>query len=132
MTTNDDTPQTFGDMHDHRRDPGPIGEEDDAAFPAFRGWAGWRDRVEPVAPHDDYPRSSFSPCEPAVMEPLPDLEEPTVAPALPAALPPNLILPQETPWQENLAKPSAPAISPGGLSSGSRSLTEVSPSTGYW
>jgi MinD-like ATPase involved in chromosome partitioning or flagellar assembly len=62
---NNDTPQIFGDdAHDYPPDPGPFPEHDDDAFPAFRGWAGWDDRVEPLAPGDDYPQPSFSPHEP--------------------------------------------------------------------
>jgi MinD-like ATPase involved in chromosome partitioning or flagellar assembly len=54
---NNDTPQVFGeDTHGY---PPPAGHEDGEDFPAFRGWAGWGDRVEPVAP-DDYPPPSFS------------------------------------------------------------------------
>ncbi len=65
MTTNNDTPQIFGDdTHDHPQDPGPFAtEHDDDAFPPFRGWAGWGDRVEPVAPDGDYPEPSLSPYE---------------------------------------------------------------------
>ena len=62
---NNDTPQVFGeDTHDHAQDPGPFPDQfpdqDGEDFPAFRGWAGWGERVEPVAPDDDYPPSSFS------------------------------------------------------------------------
>jgi MinD-like ATPase involved in chromosome partitioning or flagellar assembly len=53
---NNDTPQVFGDdTHDYPYDPGPFAEPDDEASPPFRGWAGWGQRVEPVAPDDDYP-----------------------------------------------------------------------------
>ncbi|HEX5296995.1 MAG TPA: AAA family ATPase, partial [Streptosporangiaceae bacterium] len=54
---NNDTPQVFGeDTHGY---PHSAGSDDGEDFPAFRGWAGWGDRVEPVAP-DDYPQPSFS------------------------------------------------------------------------
>ena len=53
VTMNNDTPQIFGaDAHDYPRDPGPFPEHDGDAFTAFQGWAGWGDRVEPVAPPD--------------------------------------------------------------------------------
>ena len=59
---NNDTPQIFGeDAHDYPQDAGPFPEHDGEAFPPFHGWAGWGDRVEPVAPDDDYPQPSFSP-----------------------------------------------------------------------
>ena len=59
---NNDTPQIFSeDEHDYPPEAGSFPEHDGDAFPAFRGWAGWGDRVEPVAPDDDYPRPSFSP-----------------------------------------------------------------------
>ena len=59
---NNDTPQIFGeDAHDYPQDAGPFPEHDGEAFSAFHGWAGWGDRVEPVAPDDDYPQPSFSP-----------------------------------------------------------------------
>ena len=46
MTTNNDTPQISGeDTSDE--------------------WAGWADRVEPVAPQGNYPQPSFHPFEPA-------------------------------------------------------------------
>ena len=46
MTTNNDTPQiTSEDSRDE--------------------WAGWADRIEPVAPHDDRPQPSFHPFESA-------------------------------------------------------------------
>jgi len=65
VTTNNDTPPIFGDdTHDHPQDPGPFAaEHDDDAFPPFRGWAGWGDRVEPVAPDGNYPEPSLSPYE---------------------------------------------------------------------
>jgi len=65
VTTNNDTPPIFGDhTHDHPQDAGPFAtEHDDDDFPPFRGWAGWGDRVEPVAPDDDDPEPSFSPYE---------------------------------------------------------------------
>jgi MinD-like ATPase involved in chromosome partitioning or flagellar assembly len=67
---NNDTPQVFGeDTHDHAygRDPFPdqFADQDGEDFPAFRGWAGWGERVEPVAPDEDYPPPSFSLYEPA-------------------------------------------------------------------
>jgi len=56
VTTNNDTPQVSGeDTHDYPQDPGPYAEPGDEAFPPFRGWAGWGDRVEPIAPDDDHP-----------------------------------------------------------------------------
>ena len=59
---NNDTPQIFGgDAHDYPQAAGPFPEHDGEAFTAFHGWAGWGDRVEPVAPDDDYPQPSFSP-----------------------------------------------------------------------
>jgi MinD-like ATPase involved in chromosome partitioning or flagellar assembly len=62
---NNDTPQIFGeDAHDYSPEAGSFPEQDGEAFSAFRGWAGWGDRVEPVAPDDDYPQPSFSPYEP--------------------------------------------------------------------
>jgi MinD-like ATPase involved in chromosome partitioning or flagellar assembly len=62
---NNDTPQIFGDdAHDYRQDAGSFPEQGGEAFSAFDGWAGWGDRVEPVAPDDDYPQPSFSPYEP--------------------------------------------------------------------
>ncbi len=65
---NNDTPQIFGeDAHDYPADPGPSPEHDTEDFPDFLGWA-WRDRVEPVAPGDDYPQPSFSPYEPLPYE----------------------------------------------------------------
>ena len=69
---NNDTPQIFGeDAHDYPPDAGSFPEHDGEAFPAFHGWAGWGDRVEPVAPDDDYPQPSFSPYshEPTPMSP---------------------------------------------------------------
>ncbi len=69
---NNDTPQTSGeDAHDYPADPGPFPEHDAEDFPDFLGWAGWGDRVEPVAPCDDYPQPSFSPYEPLPYEPSP-------------------------------------------------------------
>ena len=63
---NNDTPQIFGeDAHDYPPDAGSFPEHDGEAFPAFHGWAGWGDRVEPVAPDDDYPQPSLSPYEPS-------------------------------------------------------------------
>src|SRR5271166_4914134 len=70
VTMNNDTPQIFGeDAHDYPQDAGSFGEHDGDAFTAFRGWAGWGDRVEPVAPDDDYPQPSFSPYEPGPGQP---------------------------------------------------------------
>src|SRR5262249_37320691 len=70
---NNDTPQVFGeDTHDHTRNPGPwpdhLAAQDGEDFPAFRGWAGWGERVEPVAPDEDYPPPAFSLYEPAPHE----------------------------------------------------------------
>src|SRR5258705_8372021 len=68
---NNDTPQVFGeDTHDYRHDayphdPGPPPDQDGEDFPPFRGWAGWGERVEPVAPDAEYPQPSFSAYEPA-------------------------------------------------------------------
>jgi MinD-like ATPase involved in chromosome partitioning or flagellar assembly len=54
---NNDTPHVFGDdTRDYPYDPGALTDHDGEAFPSFRGWAGWGDRVEPVAPDDDYPQ----------------------------------------------------------------------------
>ncbi len=59
-----DTPQIFGkDAHDYPADAGSFPEHDGEAFPAFHGWAGWGDRVEPVAPDEDYPQPPLSPYE---------------------------------------------------------------------
>ena len=67
---NNDTPQVFGeDTHGYPQDAGSFLEHDGEDFPVFRGWAGWGDRVEPVAPDDDYPQPSFSPYEPTSYEP---------------------------------------------------------------
>ncbi len=72
---NNDTPQIFGDdAHDYPPDPGPFPEHDEDAFPAFRGWAGWDDRVEPLAPGNDYQQPSFSPHGPVPYEPEPAYE----------------------------------------------------------
>src|SRR5690348_1046964 len=58
---NNDTPQVFGeDTHGY---PHSADSDDGEDFPAFRGWTGWGDRVEPVAP-DDYPQPSLSGYEP--------------------------------------------------------------------
>jgi MinD-like ATPase involved in chromosome partitioning or flagellar assembly len=70
---NNDTPQVFGeDTHDHTRNPGPwpdqFADQDGEDFPAFRSWAGWGERVEPVAPDEDYRPSAFSLYEPASRE----------------------------------------------------------------
>jgi MinD-like ATPase involved in chromosome partitioning or flagellar assembly len=66
---NNDTPQIFGeDAHDYPPDAGSFPEHDGEDFTAFRGWAGWGDRVEPVAPDDDYPQPSFSRYEAASYE----------------------------------------------------------------
>ena len=63
---NNDTPQIVGeDAHDYPPDAGSFPEHDGEAFPAFHGWAGWGDRVEPVAPDDDYPQPSLSRYEPS-------------------------------------------------------------------
>jgi MinD-like ATPase involved in chromosome partitioning or flagellar assembly len=67
---NSDTPQVFGhDLHDYPRDPGPAPDQDDEDFPAFRGWAGWGERVEPVAPDEEYQQPSFAAYEPASHQP---------------------------------------------------------------
>jgi MinD-like ATPase involved in chromosome partitioning or flagellar assembly len=59
VTMNNDMPQVFGeDTHDYPHDPGPFAEPSGEAFPPFRGWAGWGQRVEPLAPDDDYPLGS--------------------------------------------------------------------------
>ncbi len=56
-----DTPPVSGeDTHGYPRDAGSFGAQDDEDFPAFRGWTGWGDRVEPGGPDDDYPPPSFS------------------------------------------------------------------------
>jgi MinD-like ATPase involved in chromosome partitioning or flagellar assembly len=58
---NNDTPQVSGeDTRGYPQDWNSFGGQDDEDFPAFRGWAGWGDRVEPVAPDDDYPPPSLS------------------------------------------------------------------------
>ena len=68
---NNDPPQVFGDdLHDYPHDPGPAPDRDDEDFPAFRGWAGWGERVEPIAPDDEYPQPSFAGYEPASYEPV--------------------------------------------------------------
>ncbi len=70
VTMNNDTPQIFGeDAHDYAPDAGSFPEHDREAFPAFYGWAGWGDRVEPVAPYDDHPQPSFSPYQPSSYQP---------------------------------------------------------------
>ena len=51
-----------------RMNAAPVPDQDGEDFPAFRGWAGWGERVEPVAPDDDYPQPSFAPCEPTSYE----------------------------------------------------------------
>jgi len=69
VTMNNDAPQIFGDdAHDYAHESGPFPGHDGEAFPAFRGWAGWGDRAEPLAPDDDYRQPSFSPHEPAAYE----------------------------------------------------------------
>ncbi len=66
---NSDTPQVYGeDTHDYPHEPAPVPDQDGEDFPAFRGWAGWGERVEPVAPDDDYPQPSFAPYEPTSYE----------------------------------------------------------------
>src|ERR1700748_1925162 len=68
---NNDPPQVFGDdLHDYPHDPGPAPDQDDEDFPAFRGWTGWGERVEPLAPDDEYPQPSFAGYEPASYEPV--------------------------------------------------------------
>ena len=69
---NNDTPQIFGeDEHDYPADADSFPEHDGDAFQAFHGWVGWGDRVEPVAPDDDYPQPPFFPYsyEPSSHEP---------------------------------------------------------------
>jgi MinD-like ATPase involved in chromosome partitioning or flagellar assembly len=67
---NNDVPQVFGEgLHDYPHDPGPAPDRDDEDFPAFRGWAGWGERVEPVAPDDRYPQPPVAGYEPASYEP---------------------------------------------------------------
>jgi MinD-like ATPase involved in chromosome partitioning or flagellar assembly len=64
---NNDAPQIFGeDTRDYPIYPGSLTEQDGEDFPAFRGWG---ERVEPVAPHDEYPQPSFDGYEPASYEP---------------------------------------------------------------
>ncbi|MGH3199424.1 MAG: MinD/ParA family ATP-binding protein [Streptosporangiaceae bacterium] len=96
---NNDTPQIFGeDERDYPQNPGPFPEHDGEAFTAFQGWAGWGDRVEPVAPGDDYPQPSFSPYEPLpLMEPLPDLPQQRPPPQETAPLLMNVALPTRVP-----------------------------------
>jgi MinD-like ATPase involved in chromosome partitioning or flagellar assembly len=65
---NNDTPQVFGE--DTHGSPPSAGSDDGADFPAFRGWAGWGDRVEPVAPDDSF--SGYEP--PAGYAPEPGYE----------------------------------------------------------
>jgi MinD-like ATPase involved in chromosome partitioning or flagellar assembly len=96
VTMNNDTPQIFGeDTHDHPQDPGQFPEHDGGAFPAFHGWAGWGDRVEPVAPGDDHPKPSFSPYEPPPYDPgylprhEPSPHEPSPHEPSPHELPPR-------------------------------------------
>ena len=61
MTMNNDMPQVFSeDLHDYPHDPGRAPDQDDEDFPAFRSWAGWDERVEPVAPDEEYPPPSFA------------------------------------------------------------------------
>jgi MinD-like ATPase involved in chromosome partitioning or flagellar assembly len=79
VTTNNDTPQVFGDdTHDYPHDAylhdanpydcGSVPDQDGEDFPPFRGWAGWGERVEPVGPDDEYPQPSFTPFEPPSYE----------------------------------------------------------------
>jgi MinD-like ATPase involved in chromosome partitioning or flagellar assembly len=71
---NNHTPQAWGeDTHGYPADPGSFGDQDGEDFPAFRGWAGWGDRVEPAGPDDD-PQPSFSGYE------LPSYESPGYEP----------------------------------------------------
>jgi len=59
---NNDTPQVLAeDTYDFRHDPGPVLDQGDEDFRAFRGWG---ERVEPVAPDDTYPQPSFAGYEP--------------------------------------------------------------------
>jgi MinD-like ATPase involved in chromosome partitioning or flagellar assembly len=58
---NNDTPQVSGaDTHGYPQDPGSFGDQDGEDFPAFRGWTGWGDRVEPAGPDDGDPQPFFS------------------------------------------------------------------------
>ena len=105
---NNDTPQVYGeDTHDYPNDPGSFAEYDGEAYPAFRGWGGWGDRAEPVAPevgylpHDHgYTADLGFAQDPGygaglglvhdgdpvpLMEPMPDLAESAVVPAHVAA-----------------------------------------------
>ena len=70
---NNDTPQVFGeDTYDHAQGRGPFpdqfADQDGEDFPAFRGWAGWGERSEPVAPDEDYAPPSFALYEPTSYE----------------------------------------------------------------
>jgi MinD-like ATPase involved in chromosome partitioning or flagellar assembly len=67
VTMNNDTPQVFGeDTRDYPVYPGPMVGRDDEDFPAFRGWG---QRVEPLAPDEEYPQPSFEGYEPASYQP---------------------------------------------------------------
>ena len=67
VTMNNDPPRVFGEeTRDYPIYPGPLPGRDDEDF---RGWPGWGDRVEPVAPDDEYPQPSFPGYEPARYEP---------------------------------------------------------------
>ncbi|MBV9206179.1 MAG: AAA family ATPase [Actinobacteria bacterium] len=56
VTMNNDRPQVSGeDGHDHPWQSGPVPPPGDQAFPPFDGWEGWSERIEPVAPGDEYP-----------------------------------------------------------------------------
>ena len=67
VTMNNDTPQVFGDdTHDHPRDAYPHhprlpSDQDGEDFPPFRGWG---ERVEPVAPDDEYAHRPSLPTSP--------------------------------------------------------------------
>src|SRR6516225_4441636 len=83
---NNETPQVFSeDMYGLRHDPGPVLDQDDEDFRAFRAWG---ERVEPTAPDDAYPKFWWEAEPVPVMEPLPGPEDPAARPA-PAPLPPR-------------------------------------------
>jgi MinD-like ATPase involved in chromosome partitioning or flagellar assembly len=64
VTTNNDTPQTFGPA-DHEADGGSddyrIPRPDDQAHPAANGWAGWGEPAEPAPAGQGYPQPAFYP-----------------------------------------------------------------------
>ncbi len=64
MTTNNDTPQTFGPANhdaDGRSDDYRIPRPDDQAHPAANGWAGWTEPTGPAAAGQGYPQPAFYP-----------------------------------------------------------------------